>query len=273
MPGEADVGAETLKEIQMNAFSQYASFYDQLYQDKDYHAETTFVEQLIHRHTPGSRSILDLGCGTARHAVEFAQRGYRVDGVDLSPQMVKLAQMRLQGLPAEIQQRLRIFEGDVSQYVSATKYAVVTALFHVACYQTSNRALKGLFRSVRGALDHDGTFIFDFWYGPAVLSDRPVNRVKRVTKEGMHIARLAEPVLHADRNIVEVTYTLTVVDGQTGHANETREVHAMRYLFLPELELLADDAGLELVETGQWLNGNPLNTDSWLGYGIARAKR
>ncbi len=257
----------------MNAFSQYANFYDHLYQDKDYHAETTFVEQLIHRHSPGARSILDLGCGTARHAVEFAQRGYSVDGVDLSPQMVKLAQTRLQGLPAEIQKRLKIVEGDVSQYASACKYAVVTALFHVACYQTSNRALKGLFGSVRSALDHDGTFIFDFWYGPAVLSDRPVTRVKRVDEAGMRVTRLAEPVLHADRNIVEVTYTLTVVDGQTGHADETREVHAMRYLFLPELELLADNAGLELVETGQWLSGNPLNMDSWLGYGIARAKR
>ena len=257
----------------MNAFSQYASFYDRLYQDKDYHAETTFVEQLIHRYSPGARSILDLGCGTARHAVEFAQRGYSVDGVDLSPQMVQLAQTRLQGLPAEIQSRLKIVEGDVSQYVSACKYAVVTALFHVACYQTSNRALKGLFGSVRSALDHDGTFIFDFWYGPAVLTDRPVTRVKRINEAGMHITRLAEPVLHADRNIVEVTYSLTVVDGQTSHADETREVHAMRYLFLPELELLADNVGLELVETGQWLSGNPLNLDSWLGYGIARPKR
>ena len=42
----------------MSAFSQYASFYDQLYQDKDYHAETTFVEQLIQRYSPGARSIL-----------------------------------------------------------------------------------------------------------------------------------------------------------------------------------------------------------------------
>ena len=84
-----------------------------------------------------------------------------------------------------------------------------------------------------------------------------MTRVKRINAAGKHITRLAEPVVHADRNIVEVTYSLTVVDGQTSHADETREVHAMRYLFLPEFELLADNAGLELVETGQWLSGNP----------------
>lgn len=40
---------------------------------------------------PGSR-ILDMGCGTGRHAIELARRGYRVTGVDLSSGM--LAQAR-----------------------------------------------------------------------------------------------------------------------------------------------------------------------------------
>jgi len=38
----------------------------------------------------GSR-ILDVGCGTGRHAREFARRGYRVTGVDLSPGMLRVA--------------------------------------------------------------------------------------------------------------------------------------------------------------------------------------
>ena len=47
----------------------------------------------------------------------------------------------------------------------------------------------------------------------------------------------------------------------------------MRYLFLPEIELLADNVGLNLVETGQWITGHPLSIDSWLAYGITRKKR
>ena len=36
---------------------------------------------------PGSR-ILDIGCGTGRHAVELARHGYQITGVDISSQML-----------------------------------------------------------------------------------------------------------------------------------------------------------------------------------------
>ncbi|HKM34835.1 MAG TPA: class I SAM-dependent methyltransferase [Lachnospiraceae bacterium] len=36
----------------------------------------------------GARSILDLGCGIGRHSVYFAQKGFKVTGVDLSKEAV-----------------------------------------------------------------------------------------------------------------------------------------------------------------------------------------
>jgi SAM-dependent methyltransferase len=257
----------------MTAFADYASYYDRLYHDKDYTIEVNFVEHLIQRHLTDARSILDLGCGTARHAAEFAQRGYTVEGVEISPQMIELARMRARKMAPAEQARLQIVQADASQYLSESRHDVVAALFHVICYQTSNRALAGLFRSARHALRDDGLFIFDFWYGPAVLSDRPTVRVKRVAADGITIDRRADPVLDAARNVVEVNYKLVIADDATGHTEEAQEVHTLRYLFIPEIELLADWAGFELIEVGQWLSGQPLSLDSWLGYAVARAKR
>jgi len=48
--------------------------------------EVDFVLQEL-RLLPGSR-ILDMGCGTGRHAVELAKRGYQVTGVDISSGML-----------------------------------------------------------------------------------------------------------------------------------------------------------------------------------------
>lgn len=53
----------------------------------DVHGEARFVERLA---APGAR-ILDAGCGTGRVAIRLSQRGFRVDGVDVDPSMLKVA--------------------------------------------------------------------------------------------------------------------------------------------------------------------------------------
>ena len=52
-------------------FEKSADFYDELYESKDYTAEADYVDGLIQRHLPGAQSLLDLGCGTGRHAIKL----------------------------------------------------------------------------------------------------------------------------------------------------------------------------------------------------------
>jgi ubiquinone/menaquinone biosynthesis C-methylase UbiE len=73
----------------------YASYYDLLYQDKNYVAESSFVEGLLKKYgLPTGSSLLELGSGTGRHAESFARMGYSVYGIDLSPAMVSSANSR-----------------------------------------------------------------------------------------------------------------------------------------------------------------------------------
>ena len=63
----------------MMAFGEYAKYYDLLYADKDYAAESTFVGEIIHRHPPGARSLLratgiSTGPTNARERVRAFQR-------------------------------------------------------------------------------------------------------------------------------------------------------------------------------------------------------
>ena len=63
-------------------FTNYAKKYDEEPFTKGTIGEVDFIEQEIGHDK--SKRILDVGCGTGRHAIELARRGYQVVGVDLS---------------------------------------------------------------------------------------------------------------------------------------------------------------------------------------------
>jgi SAM-dependent methyltransferase len=70
-------------------FDAHAPVYEDNVFTKNTIPEVDFLlEELALR--PGA-SILDVGCGTGRHAIELARRGYRVTGLDLSTGMLARA--------------------------------------------------------------------------------------------------------------------------------------------------------------------------------------
>ena len=75
----------------MKVFGNYSRYYNLLYKDKDYKGEAGFIHDLIQKYSPGAKSILDLGCGTGRHDVLLAEKGYVMTGVDMSEEMLLIA--------------------------------------------------------------------------------------------------------------------------------------------------------------------------------------
>lgn len=70
-------------------FENYGRKYDSESFAQGAVGECDFIEQEIAYNK--SLQILDIGCGTGRHAIELAKRGYAVTGVDLSNSMLDRA--------------------------------------------------------------------------------------------------------------------------------------------------------------------------------------
>lgn len=236
-------------------FGQYARYYDALYADKDYAAEAAYVCGLLDRFCPAVTEVLELGGGTGRHAEQFASRRWSVTCVERSDEMIAAAQRRIP--------TATLVRADARTVRLDRQFDVVLALFHVLSYQTSNADVTAFFQTAADHLVPGGVFLFDFWYGPAVLCQLPEPRTKQIEHGAWRIRRTARPQLQVNENVVQVDYQVEIHDQQHDRDDQLHERHRMRYFFLPEIELFAAASGLQVLHAEHWLQGGPLSEQTW----------
>lgn len=235
-------------------FDAYSRYYNLLYRDKDYAAEAAYVQALLEDFGISGGDLLELGSGTGRHGCLLADKGYRVLGIERSPEM--LAQARSSA-------GFRCQLGDACTIQLDRCFDAVLALFHVLSYQTDNASVQALFARASEHLKPGGLFVFDFWYSPAVFAQRPEVRVKSLQDDQVQVTRIAEPSLLVNDNRVDVHYRVFVQDLASGQAQTLEETHAMRHFSLPEIDLLAGQAGFARVRAEEFLTGTVPGEGTW----------
>jgi len=239
----------------------YSKYYDLLYKDKNYQEEYNYIKNLIMERGYNGKSVLDIGCGTGKHLKYFKDDGYDVAGVDLSENMILEAKKHLN-------QENDLICSKASDFKFNKKFDLIISLFHVMSYQTSNEEIEKVFFNVKEHLIKDGLFIFDFWYGPGVLTDPPIVKIKRLEDEKFLVTRLTEPVMRYNENIVDINYEIIVEDKLTHFTEKIYEKHEMRYLFLSEIKLISKYLGLSFANSFEWLKFNELSENAWYGLAI-----
>lgn len=235
-------------------FNTYSRYYDLLYRDKDYPGEATYIHRLLTHWGVPKGELLEFGSGTGKHGRLLAAQGYTVHGIERSADMVA---------KAEVASSFTCEQGDIACISMGRTYDAVLSLFHVISYQTSNTELSAVFANAAAHLNSGKLFIFDFWYSPAVYSQKPVVRVKRIVDGNVEIIRIAEPVIHPNENLVNVNYTVYARDLTTGLVQTFQETHSMRHLSLPEIDILASIYGFERIAAEEFLTGHSPSEATW----------
>jgi len=244
----------------MAVFDRYAQYYNLLYREKDYPREVNYVDTLIKKYaTNDARTVLDLGCGTGGHAVLLARKGYHVTGVDRSDAMLAIAEekKRQNGSTVEFQ------KGDICNVRLEGSFDAAIAMFAVMGYQTTNERLESSLLNTCHLLNRDGLLIFDAWFGPAVIAQKPHDRV-RIVEEGVGtIIRLTRPVLDILTHTVSVNFTVLHIE-EDKVLDYVEETHRMRFFFPKELDFMLAKTGYEVLGMHPFmeLDGN-LTENDW----------
>ena len=141
----------------MNAYHALAASYDRLTSDVDYEAIVAFYHEILAKEGLRPKSAVDLACGTGSVALILAQMGYRVTGVDLSEEMLTVAQQRAceqENMPLFVCQALQ--EMRLPRGVDMALCAL-DGLDYILDPQDCKEAIRRVYK----ALNPGGIFIFD----------------------------------------------------------------------------------------------------------------
>jgi 2-polyprenyl-3-methyl-5-hydroxy-6-metoxy-1,4-benzoquinol methylase len=89
-----------MKQWYETLFENYGMKYDKESFTQGTIGECDFIEKEIDYNK--SARILDIGCGTGRHSIELAKRGYSLTGIDLSEAMLKRAKEKAKEEKVEV---------------------------------------------------------------------------------------------------------------------------------------------------------------------------
>jgi SAM-dependent methyltransferase len=222
--------------------SDFSKYYDKITAHKDYHAEidklVDFIKRTVKQLQP---KILDLGCGTGRHAILLSALGYDVTGIDLSPQMIEMAQRKNAGV--------RFKAVDIGQLLE-TDFNFAYSLFNVINCLASIESLEMFFKHVFDRLTKGSMFLVESWNPIAVVAVPP-EIVERVYEyEDERLVRKVVPVADFLRQRLDLTYYIDVFD--PGERNEKLKSFAVVHhlvLFTPlEIEYCLRQAGFSDVK-------------------------
>lgn len=251
----------------MKVFKDYAYYYNLFYENKNYQEEALQIDDILKKYGRNISTIINFGCGTGKHDIEFSRLGYQCTGIDMSPLMIDIAKENSEKENINID----FYVEDIRDFNLQRQYDAVLSLFHVISYQNTNQDVIKAFQMARKVLNSGGIFLFDVWYGPGVLSDKPVVRIKEIENNGKRLVRIAKPVMHDKENVVEVNYEVFVLDKQSGKVETIDEIHNMRYFFRPEVECFLENTGFRLIENLDCKTLKETNYGSWTSYFIAEA--
>lgn len=235
-----------------------AAVYDRL-SDVDYTNWADFLEGVFAQNgvSPGSR-VMDLACGTGSMTLELAKRGYKVSGVDLSAEMLTVAEEKLRPFAVPL------YRADMRSMPNFGQFDTVVCLCDSLNYLSNVPELRTVLSGLQAMKPR--LLIFDLnttYYLAEVLGN---NFFHHVDEE---VAYIWENSYDSEANLCEMDITFFL--RQKGNLyTRFEEVHHERAFSLTEVNEVLGQTGWELVQVFNGYRAESAKPDSWRWLFVAR---
>ncbi|MAJ58291.1 MAG: hypothetical protein CMI74_09570 [Candidatus Pelagibacter sp.] len=196
----------------------YSLLYDVIYSKKNYKAETNLISQIIKKFHSPNVNILDIGCGTGEHTLELLKKGYKVTGIDLSNEMLKIAKKKLLSNKLFSNNLFNLNAYNVNKL--DVKFNVILMMFNVIGYL---KDVQFFFEKLKDCLEPNALIFFDYWSEKAVKKNPPKTTKKDFLLKEFKATRISKGKII--KNKVKVDLILNIIkQNKTKSFDETHNV-------------------------------------------------
>ena len=250
-----------MKQWYEKLFTNYANTYDEEKFTQGTIQEVDFIEDEIGHDT--SKTILDIGCGTGRHTVELAKRGYSVVGIDLSESQLNKAREKAQAASLDV----TFLKKDARDFAFDDPFDMVIMLCEGAfsLMETDEMNFR-ILENAENALKAGGKLIFTTLNVLYPLYHSVKDFINKNSEEVTSEENTFDLMQFRDFS----TITITDDSGK----QKTRECNE-RYYALSEITWLLKSLGFQHIDifgcdTGDFSREKPLTTENYETLVIAR---
>ena len=217
-------------------YKNFSKLYDKFMEFSDYGAWEKQVEELIIQGNPDGKRLLDIGCGTGELLLRMA-KNYQCDGMDLSEEMLKIAQKKLK------HRDVKLFLGDMVEFDTGFRYDIMVSLFDTVNHMVSQEELINHFQSVENSLNSNGVYIFDVVDREFMDTMFPGGLFADNRKD---ITCIWEHEIEEGIDYIDATYFLK---NSRGNWDKLTESYAKKIFTESEIKESAEKAGLKVLNT------------------------
>ncbi len=245
-----------MKQWYEELFTNYANQYENESFTKGTLGEVDFIEKEIDFRR--SSKILDIGCGTGRHTIELARRGYSLTGIDLSESMLAKARQKAQqgGLKVEFVQS----DARALKFVNEFDLAIMMCEGGFSLMETDEMNYA-ILQSAAKALRENGKFIFT-----ALCALFPLFHS---IKDFLDAAKVEGTTACEGNSFDLMTFRDTSVTSVVDDSGNKKELHCSERFYVPsEITWLLKSLGFTTIDIygaklGAFSRGRKLTTDDF----------
>ncbi len=198
---------------------------------------------------PPQSHVLDLCCGTGRHAIRLAELGHHVTGLDISPAFLRIAKEK--AIPSDL--TIEWVEGDMRNIPFTNTFDLVFIMFGAWGYFDEDRENYIVLEKIHQSLKLGGHFILDFMnYDWIVRNFQPFHWVER--EIGYYLEKRYLDIQNGRLNTESV---LVKRDGSTLQWETSTRAYSIK-----EIKNMLHEAGFTLINAFGNLEKQPAGLES-----------